>query len=138
MVRRDRIVMIKRANPKHVTLPNGRTFVARYKRAIHADLPANVRLERPYKRRAVPKGKRRQQPRQGGRGFKNAFGKLFKLAKKVGKRTAFRKVAKAALEEAPGIIQNLSKNVKNKRVRLILNSDMTKTGLDLAAGYAFF
>ena len=52
--------MIKRANPKRVTLPNGRTFVARYKRATCADLPANVHLERPYKRRAAPKGKRRQ------------------------------------------------------------------------------
>ena len=60
MARKDRIVMIKRANPKRVTLPNGRTFVARYKRATCADLPANVRLERPFKRRAAPKGKRRQ------------------------------------------------------------------------------
>ena len=30
---RDRIIMIKRATPKRVTLPNGRTFLARYKRA---------------------------------------------------------------------------------------------------------
>ena len=128
--------MIKGANPKRVTLPNGRTFLARYKRATRTDLPANVCVERPYRQRAAPKGRRRQQPRQGGRGFNSAFGKLFKIAKKVGKSKAFRKVAKAALEEAPGIIQNLSKkNVKNKRVRLILNNDMTKTGLDLAAGY---
>ena len=45
MTRRDRIVMVKRANPKRVTLPNGRTFYAKYKHATHADLPANVRLK---------------------------------------------------------------------------------------------
>ena len=45
--------MVKRQNPKRVTLPNGRTFYARYKRATQADLPANVRLERPYRQRAV-------------------------------------------------------------------------------------
>ena len=45
MARRDRIVMVKQQTPKKVTLPNGRTFYARYKRATPADLPANVRLE---------------------------------------------------------------------------------------------
>ena len=133
-MRRDRIVMVRRATPKRVTLPNGRTFTARFKRATRRDLPMNVHLQRPYKQRAAPKGKRRRQLRQGGRGFKNAFGKLFKIAKKLGKSKAFRNIAKTALEEAPGIVQNLSKNVKNKRLKSILDNDMTKTGLDLAAG----
>ena len=65
---KDRIVMVKRAKPKKVRLPDGRTFVARYKRAT--------------KQRAAPKGKRRQ-PRQCGRGFKSAFGKVIKFAKKL-------------------------------------------------------
>ena len=56
MARRDRIVMVKRQNPKRVTLPNGRSFYARDKRATRTDLPANVRLERPYKQRAAPRG----------------------------------------------------------------------------------
>ena len=81
---RDRIVMIKRATPKRVRLPNGRTFFARYKRATRDDLPANVNLKRPYKQRAAPKGKRRQQ-QQHGRGFKSVLGKIVKVAKKVGK-----------------------------------------------------
>ena len=59
MARRDRIVMVKRQTPKKVTLPNGRTFYARYKRAIRTDLLAYVVLERPYKQRAAPKGRRR-------------------------------------------------------------------------------
>ena len=49
MARRDRFVMVKRQIPKKVTLPNGKTFYARYKRATRADLPVNVRLEQPYK-----------------------------------------------------------------------------------------
>ena len=51
MARRDRIIMVRRENPKRVTLPNGRTFLARYRRATRAKLPANVRLNRPYRRR---------------------------------------------------------------------------------------
>ena len=64
--------MVKQQNPKRVTLPNGRAFYARYKRATRADLPANVRLERPYRQRAAPRGRRRR-VRQSGRGFKSAF-----------------------------------------------------------------
>ena len=56
MARRDRIVMVKRQNPKRVTLPNGRIFLARYRRATRAELPANVRLNRPYRWRAASRG----------------------------------------------------------------------------------
>ena len=71
--------MVKRQNPKRVTLPNGRTFYARYKRATRADLPANVRLERPNRQKAGPRGRRRRL-RQGGRGFKSTFKKIFNFA----------------------------------------------------------
>ena len=84
MTRRDRIAMVKRKNPKRVTLPNGRTFYTRYKRATGADVPANVRLERPYRQRAAPRGRKRC-VRQGGRGFKSAFKKVFNFAKKISK-----------------------------------------------------
>ena len=36
--------MMKMNTPKRVTLPNGRTFVARYKRVSRAQLPANVTI----------------------------------------------------------------------------------------------
>ena len=45
MARRERIVTVKQQTPKNVTLPNGRTFHAKYKWATRADLPANVRIE---------------------------------------------------------------------------------------------
>ena len=127
--------MVKRQTPKKVTLPNGRTFYARYKHATHADLPANVRLEQPYKQRAAPKGRRRQ-VRQGGTGFKSMFCKLKRFAKKVRNNKAFKNVAGAVLKEVPGAIGNLSKRVKNKKLKSILDSDITKTGIYLATGYA--
>ena len=68
--------MVKRQNPKRVTLPNSRTFYARYRRATRAELPANVDLNRPYRWRVAPRGQRRR-VRQSGRGFKSAFKKAF-------------------------------------------------------------
>ena len=100
--------MVKQQTPKKVTLPNGSTFYARYKRATRANLLANVHLEQPYKQRAVPKG-RRCRVRQGRRGFKSAFGKLMRFAKKVGNNKAFKNVAGAVLKEVPDTIGNLSK-----------------------------
>ena len=135
MAQRDRIVMVKRQTAKKIMMPNGRTFYARYKRATRADLPANVRLEQPYKQRAAPKG-RRCRVRQGGRGFKSAFGKLMRFAKKVRNNRVFKNVAGAVLKEVPGAIGNLSKRVKNKKMKSILDSDITKIGIDSATGYA--
>ena len=90
----------------------------------------NVRIDR-----AAPRGCR-QCVRQGGRGFKSAFKKVLNFAKKVGKNKAFRNISRAVISEAPGSIENLSKKVKNKRRKSILNSDITKTGVDLATGFA--
>ena len=66
---RNRIIMIKRRTPKRVTLPDGRTFLARYERATRKELPRNVNLIRPYKQRAAPKGRRRRRRNQTGRGL---------------------------------------------------------------------
>ena len=135
MARRDRIIMVRRENPKRVTLPNGRTFLARYRRATRAELPANVRVNRPHRRRAASRGQRRQ-VRQGGRGFKSAFKKAFNFAKKISKNKAVRNIGRATISEAPGALEGLSKKVKNKKLKAILNSDIAKTGVDLATGFA--
>ena len=135
MARKDRIVMVKRQNPKQVTLPNGRTFLARYRRATRAELPANVRLSRPYRQRAASRG-RRSRVRQGGRGFKSAFKKAFNFAKKISKNKAVRNIGRAIINEAPGALEGLSKKVKNKKLKAILNSNIAKKGVDLATGFA--
>ena len=44
---------MKLATPKRVTLPNGRTFVARYKRIKRSELPPNIVMRRTYRDRAA-------------------------------------------------------------------------------------
>ena len=139
--RRNRIIMVKRQNPKRVPLPNGRTFYAKYNRTTRAELPANAHLQRAYRQRAAPKGRRtRAAVGQRGRGFKSAFKNVFKkgfnIAKKVAKNKSVRNIARAIINEAPTALEGLTKKVNNKILRSILDNDITKTGIDLAAGYA--
>ena len=58
-------VMMKLNVPKRVVLPNGRTFVARYKRISRAELPPNIVMRRTYRQRAAPRGRRRRQRDRG-------------------------------------------------------------------------
>ena len=135
--RRNRIVMIKRANPKKVTLPNGRKFYARYKRVTRDALPANVHLVHPYKQRAAPKGRRRRRAvGQRGRGFKSFSKKGLSFAKKAFNNKSVRNIAKALISEAPVALEAAGRKVNNKKLKKIPNSDLAKTGVDLASGFA--
>ena len=134
--RQNRIITVKRQTPKRVTLPNGRTFYAKYNRTTRAELPANVHLQRPYKQRAAPRGRRRRRARQCARGFKSAFKKAFNFAKKAAKNKSVRNIGRALLNEVPTALDGLTKKVKNKKLRSMLENDITKTGIDLATGYA--
>ena len=122
MRRKENYPMRKLDVPKRVTLPNGRTFYARYERIKRQDLPANIRMRRTYKKRAAPRNKRRRQRAQQGQG-------IVSTAKKVLKNPAVRAIAKKGLEYAPGLYQNITKCIKNKKIQKILNSDLTLLGL---------
>ena len=68
MRRRKNYAMVKLAVPKEITLPNGRTFLARYKRIKRSKLPRNIVMRRNYTQRAAPRGskrRRRVQQRHG-------------------------------------------------------------------------
>ena len=149
---RNRIIMIKGATPKRVTLPDGRTFLARYKRATRDDLPPNINLPRVYKERAAPKGKRRRRRRlapyrerqraalrrraQRGRGLGSVFKKVYRLGKRALNSRLGKRVARAVVSEAPDVLEKLGGKVKNKRLKRILTSDLAKTGADYATGLA--
>ena len=75
---RNNIVMIKRARPKRITLTNGRTFVARYRRERRDELPKNVILKRIYKQKPIPKNKRHVRK---GRGIGSILKKKLKIQK---------------------------------------------------------
>ena len=144
--------MIKRGRPKRVTLPDGRTFLARYRRATRDDLPPNINLPRVYKQRAATKGKRRRNRRlipyrerqkaalrrraQRGRGIGSILKKGFKFGKKALNSRLGKRLARAVISEVPDVLEKLSGKVKNKRLKSILTSDLAKTGTDYATGLA--
>ena len=135
---RNRIIMIKRRTPKRVTLPDGRTFLARYKRATRNELPRNVNLIRPYKQRAAPKGKRRRRRRvnQRGRGFGSKLKKAINLGKKAFNSRLGKKIARTVISKLPDALETVGGKVKNKRLKKILTSDLARTGADYATGLA--
>ena len=114
--------MIKLNVPKRVVLPNGRTFVARYKRISRAELPPNIVMHRTYRQRAAPRGHRQRQRVRG----------IFDFVKKVAKKPLVRSLPKKGIEYAPGIYHNLIKRVKNKTLNRILNSDAAHLVLNKA------
>ena len=59
MRRKKKLCNEKIDTPKKVTLPNGRTFYAKYQRVPRSQLLPNVIMQRRYRRRAAPKGRRR-------------------------------------------------------------------------------
>ena len=145
--------MIKRATPKRVTLPDGRTFLARYKRATRDDLPPNISLPRVYKERAAPKGRRRRRRvisyrerqraalrrrarAQRGRGIGSMFKKVYKVGKRALNSRLGKRITRAVVSEIPDVLENLGGRVKNKRIKKILTSDLAKTGADYATGLA--
>ena len=99
-----------------MTLPNGRTFFARYKRVWRVYLPANVILKRGYRQRAAPRSRRR---RQRGRG-------LFSFVKKLAKNPAVRSLAKQGIKHLPGLYDAATSRIKNDKIRRALQSDLAK------------
>ena len=112
--------------PKRVTLPNGRTFTARFRRATRTELPNNITMRRTYRNnfargaRRIPTGRRRRRA-QSGRG-------LFSFMKKVVKNPILRDIARTGAKYLPGLYKEATTKIKNKKLRKILQSD-TASGL---------
>ena len=116
--------MVKLNVPKRVTLPNGRTFVVRYKRIRRGELPPNIVMRRTYTQRAVPRGRRRRRVQQGQG--------IFDFVKKVARNPLVKSIARRGLKYAPGVYHNFTKRVKTKTLKRILNSDATHLALNKA------
>ena len=50
---RNKIVLVKRDTPLRITLPNGRTFLAKYRRVNRNDLPGGTTIARTYRGQPV-------------------------------------------------------------------------------------
>ena len=118
MRRKRNYAMMKLNVPKRVSLPNGRTFVARYKRIPRDQLPPNIVMRRTYTQRAAPRGRRHSRAQQGQG--------IFDFVKKVAGNPLVKSIARKRLEYAPEVYQNLTKRVKNKTSKRILYSDVAK------------
>ena len=114
--------MVKLNPLKRVTLPNDRTFVAHYKRIRRGELPPNIVMRRTYTQRAAPRGRRRR-ARQQGQG-------IFDFVKKVASNPQVKSIAGQGLKYAPAAYANLTKRVKNKTLKIILNSDIAHSTLN--------
>ena len=114
--------MVKLNVPKGATLTNGRTFVARYKRIRRGELPPNIVMRRTYRQRPAPRGRRRRRAPQGQG--------IFDFVKKVARNPLVKSIARRRLEYAPGVNQKLTKRVKNKILKRILNSDAAHLALN--------
>ena len=95
------------------TLPNGRKFVAWYKRVSRSTLPANIVIERKYTQKAVPKNKRRWQHVAG----------FLDIAKKSIGKTAFKNLPKPYVAATSRI-----ENDKIRRGATIGHSKMSLKG----------
>ena len=62
--------------------------------------------------------------------------KAVNFGKKAFKNKTVRKITKQLIQNAPDAIDLLSKKVNNKKIKKLLNSDIARTGVDLATGFA--
>ena len=122
MRRKKNYAMVEINTPKRVTLPNGRTFVALYKRIHRGELSPDIVMRRTYTQRAPPRSRRRRarQQRQG----------IFDFVKKVASNPLVKSIAGQGLKYAPTAYANLTKRVKNKTLKIILNSDIAHSTLN--------
>ena len=104
MKRKNSYVMHKLDTPKRVTLPNVRTFLARYKYISRSQLLANMVLKRTYRQRAVPR------ERKQGRG-------LFSFIKKAVEHPAVRSLAKQGLKHLPGLYNAATSRTNKDKLR---------------------
>ena len=127
MRQKDNYVMLKLNTPKRVMMPNGRTFVVRYKRVSRDQWPTNVTIRRRYTQRATPKNKRRRmRGRQRGRG-------LFDFVKKVIKNPAVKALGQQAIQHLPGLYNAATSRIKNDKIRKALQPDTAKHLLNSAS-----
>ena len=91
MRRKKNYAMVKLNLPKRVTLPNGRTFVVRYKRIKRFELPPNIVMRRTYMQRAAPRGRLRRPRLQQNQ-------EIFDFVKKVARNPLVKTLAKKVLK----------------------------------------
>ena len=147
MVQRH-VILRKRANPKTVNLPNGRSFVSKWERISRKQLPMTIKINRVktvgarrnncriyfnLARDSFRKIKRKwkqaarqaalQQSGQGGLGSE-FFKTSLKLGSKVLGSEIGKKIINKGIDNIPNIFKFGASKIKNKTINNALNSEI--------------
>ena len=125
---RNNILLRRLAHPRQVSLQNGRTFLARYKRVNRARLYlASVRIKRTYRRKIGPRRQRKpRKKQQEGSGYIDSQNMMrgIDLGKRaantgmdLGKRAANTEVGRMIFDDVVSLIPKGYKALKNKLFR---------------------
>ena len=129
---RDKILLRRKLMPKRVTLPNGRSFVARYERVSRKKLPRNVTINKAWT--IGPRQQRKRKTQQGT----GILGSVFNLEKNLwtsgtlkkgfhlGSKAISSGIGKKIIDEriklAPDLYNYGTKKVKNINFKKTLES----------------
>ena len=135
---RDKIVLRRRAGPKVVNLPDGRSFTAKYEKISRKQLPRNIRVKRARKiglrrnnRRillnlAAPALRKiMRKRRQAGSGLGGDLTKLeIEMGSKALNSSIGRKLINKWIDNIPNIFKFGASKIKNKNVQKALQSEI--------------
>ena len=135
---RDKIVLRRRAGPKVVNLPDGRSFTAKYEKISRKQLPRNIRVKRARKI-GLRRNKRRillnlaapalrkimRKRRQAGSGLGGDLTKLeIEMGSKALNSSIGRKLINKWIDNIPNIFKFGASKIKNKNVQKALQSEI--------------
>ena len=109
----------RRVVPKKITLPNSRTFSARFKRVRRSNLPPNVRDART---RTIGRGRSRQQRGMGM--VRNLLKSGLNIGSKLYKDAVGQKIIEDGIKNACNIYSAGVKRVSNKKLLRALEFDL--------------
>ena len=133
--RRNNIVLVKRDTTMKVTLPNGRTFYAKYKHVNRHYLPGGTTIQIIYRGRPVrgcrptePRPRRRAKPAAAVRGRGMMGRGIGDVAKTIATNPYVQEFGKGLLTKGrkslQGLYRKATKRIKNKHLRSIAQSDI--------------
>ena len=140
------VILRKRAVPKGVNLPNGRSFTTKWERINRKQLPINIRVKRQqtigpkksnrmiYLNLTAPAFRkikaRRKAERKGAQSVKGLGSNLIKagfdLASKAISSEFGKKLTNKGIDNIPNIFKFGVSKIKNKNVKKTLSSDIVK------------
>ena len=115
---RDNILLCRRAVPKKVTLPNGRTFYAKYEGFSRRSPPRNVTV-----RRNGTKGW--WNDRESFKNWNEIWVSIFKFCHR-------KKIAEEGIKNNPNIYAAEVNIVSNKKIKRTLESDLSNYAVNRA------